>query len=476
VTERLLAVFDIGKTNKKFSVFTERLERVFSTTARIPEVRIGDLLCDDAEAIVRWASSVLAGWRGRLSAVSVTTHGATLALLDARGELVLPVISYNHEVGEEVRRGFYERFGSPEDLYMRTGTPPLGQLLNAGIQLYWISTAFPDRYQRARRVLFLPQYVTYALSGLEAAELTSIGCHTYLWDLVDGGWSSVAEGLGVPNLSPPLRSVWEPLGKLDGAVLTPGIHDSNAALLPYLIAERGEFVLASTGTWCVLMYPGAPFAPRREDVYRDVLYYIDAFGRPVKAGRFKCGFEFEHYVAEIRERSGIEPLRIELDRRLAADVIREAAAFYVPTLSPGTGPFPRSRGRLVGDPGDPVRAYYYLNLSLAVQTWYVVGLLTGGRGVRVYVQGGFARNDVYLAYLATLARGCEIVRAENPEATSVGAALTALCALEGEDPRRVSIDLGFLRGARVEPLDVEDRYVDQYVESFLELCRCGEGP
>ncbi|MEM1852733.1 MAG: FGGY family carbohydrate kinase [Thermofilaceae archaeon] len=468
--DRLIAVLDVGKTNKKFTVYTEQLQPLFSTSTRIGEISVEGILCDDAEAIVRWARAALAEWAGRVSAIAVTTHGATLALLDERGELAMPVVSYNHEVGEEVKSEFYARFGSPEELYIRTGTPPLGQLLNAGVQLFWISTRFPDRYRRARKLLFLPQYIVHALSNLEAAELTSIGCHTYLWDLVDSRWSSVAEGLDAHSLSPGIRSVWEPLGRLRGAVVTPGIHDSNAALLPYLAVEREEFVLASTGTWCVLMYPGAPFAPEPVDMSRDILYYVDAYGRPVKAARFKIGFEFDYYVEDIRRRFGAEPLKIALDESLAVEVLKEARAFYVPTLTPGTGQFPRSKGRLVGDPGDAVRAYYYLNLSLAVQTWYALNLLTDGKGVKVYVQGGFARNDVYLSYLSTLLRNCEIVRAENPEATSLGAAVTALCALEGVEPRGLSVEPPGLRGSRVKPLEVEDRYVEGYVEKFLRHC------
>ena len=469
----LVAVFDIGKTNKKFAVYGRDLKVVGSETVRIGEKTVGGILCDDAETLVAWVRAKLAEWRGKLSAVAVTTHGATLALLDAEGNLAMPVVSYNHEVGEEVKRAFFEEFGSPEELYERTGTPPLGQLLNAGIQLFWIRREFPERYARARRVLFLPQYVVYSFSKLEAAEVTSLGCHTYLWDLVKGGWSSVAEGLEVPPRSPGVRSVWERLGEVDGVVVTPGIHDSNAALLPYLVRERGNFVLASTGTWCVLMYPGAPFSPSREDAYRDVLYYVDAYGRPVKAARFKCGHEFEHYVGLLRSAFGGDPLALGLDRRLAAEVLKEGEAFFVPTLTPGTGQFPRSRGRVVGRLPDLARAYYYLNLSLAVQTWYALKLLTGGGRVRVYVQGGFAKNDVYLAYLATLARWAEVIKGEYPEATSLGAALTALAALEGCEPRQLGIELPAIGGERVEPLDVDDAYVEEYALRFLSLCEAG---
>lgn len=474
MSEKLVAVFDVGKTNKKFVVYGEDLRPLSTLSKRIGEVEVGGLLCDDVESLLGWIKSTLSHWRGELSALAVTTHGATFALVDEQGERVMPVVSYNHEVGEDVKRSFYEEFGSPEELYARTGTPPLGQLLNAGIQLYWISKRFPDKYRRAKRLLFLPQYVVYELSKAEAAELTSIGCHTYLWDLVGNRWSSVAEGLCVQQLSPGIKSVWEPLGELNNTVVTPGIHDSNAALLPYSVVESGDFVLASTGTWCVLLHPGAPFAPTRDDLRQDVLYYIDAYGRPVKAARFKCGYEFEYYAGAIKGRFGIDPFEIRLDERLAADVLREGGAFYVPTLTPGTGQFPGSRGRLVGDPGDALRACYYLNLSLAVQTWHAFNLLTGGRRVRMYVQGGFAKNSIYLAYLATLARGCEIIAAENPEATSLGAALTALCALEGTEPRGLGIEPPGLRGVPLEPLEVRESFIESYVEKYLELCRGAE--
>jgi len=468
--EKLLAVFDVGKTNKKFTVYNSHLVAIHSETVRIGEVEVNGIICDDADSLTAWVKAKLDEWSSKLSAVAVSTHGATLALLDAEGRLAMPVISYNHEVGESVKQAFFEEYGSPEELYERTGTPPLGQLLNAGIQLFWIRKEYPERYARAKRILFLPQYVVYSFSKLEAAEVTSLGCHTYLWDLVKGSWSSVAESLEVPPRSPGIKDVWERLGEVKGIVVTPGMHDSNAALLPYLVRERGDFVLASTGTWCVLMYPGAPFAPSREDVHRDVLYYMDAYGRPVKAARFKCGFEFEHYVGILRSAFRGDPLAVELDRKLASEVLREGEAFFVPTLTPGTGQFPRSKGKVVGRLPDLVRAYYYLNLSLAVQTWYALKLLTGGRKVRVYVQGGFAKNDVYLAFLATLARWAEVVKGEYPEATSLGAALTALAALECCEPRQLEVELPVVGGEPVEPLDVDDAYVEEYALRFLSLC------
>lgn len=468
--DRLIGVFDIGKTNKKFTVYGESLREISCETTRFGEVMIDSFLCEDSNTLVKWSKSVLSKWLGKLSALTVTTHGATVALLGGDGGLVMPIISYNHEVGEEVKRSFYREFGSPEDLYVRTGTPPLGQLLNAGVQLYWVSKHFPEKYARVKRILFLPQYVIRSLTGFEAVEVTSLGCHTYLWDFAARDWSKVAEELNVPPLFPDIRCVWEPIGEYSGAVVAAGIHDSNASLLPFLVTGGDDFVLASTGTWCVLMYPGAPFKPSREDVYRDILYYADVYGRPVKAARFKCGFEFDYYLKYIGGENYLNLLALELDRDLAVDVLKSREMFFVPTLTPGTGQFPKSRGRVEGSASDPLRAYYYLNLSLAVQTWYALKLITGERKLKVFVQGGFSKNKIYLTYLATLAREWEVFEAEYHEATSLGAALTALSALEGVEPRKLRVEIPVARARKVDPLHVEERLVESYREHFISLC------
>ncbi|MEM2794372.1 MAG: hypothetical protein QXY49_00800, partial [Thermofilaceae archaeon] len=133
--DKLLGVFDIGKTNKKFTLFTMDLHPLETETTRIGEIKIGDLLCDDGESVVRWVKAVLSKWIGKVSAVAVSTHGATLTFVGDQGKLLLPIISYNFDPGEEIKKEFYRIHGSPEELYIRTGTPPLGQLLNAGIQI-----------------------------------------------------------------------------------------------------------------------------------------------------------------------------------------------------------------------------------------------------------------------------------------------------------------------------------------------------
>ena len=476
MAERSIAVFDIGKTNKKFTVFDGDLNAIHTSSIRMGEKRSNGLICDDVDAIRAWMHSTLNEALNRydIGSIVVTTFGATVALLDSNDALSFPVVSYNQEVEPAVREGFFEEFGSPEELYARTGTPPLGQLLNVGLQLYWVKSGFPKVYERTRTILFLPEYFSFTLCKAESAEITSIGCHTYLYDIVDEDWSVVAEGLDFPRRTPSIRNVWDCIGQYGDAEVAPGIHDSNASLAPFLLRERDKFILASTGTWCVFMYPGSEFNPDRRDMDRDILYYIDVYGRPVKSARFKCGYEFEYYADAIKERFNVDPLRIPFDEGVAARVIREKTAYVVPTLTPETGQFPRSKGRIVDEQGffrDPVTAYHVLNLSLAAQTYFALSMLTRDEsGLRILVQGGFAKNIHYLRFLATLMPNNQIVYYRYAEATSLGAALVGKAILEEESLKDLDVVLPQLEGINVEGLSVDDEYVKDYLRSFREIC------
>ena len=62
-----------------------------------------------------------------------------------------------------------------------------------------------------------------------------------------------------------------------------GIHDSNASLLPHLMAREGAFSVVSTGTWVVVMTVGGD--PVTLDPARDTLVNVNAFGQPVPSAR-----------------------------------------------------------------------------------------------------------------------------------------------------------------------------------------------
>lgn len=467
-----IAIFDIGKTNKKLIVFDDDLNPLFEDKAQIGEIVRNGILCDDAERIVAWVKNSFQNAMRKydIKALSITTHGATVTYL-REGRLNFPIVSYNHDINESIRRMFYEEFGDPFSLYAITGTPPWSRLLNVGIQIYWFKKSYPEKFAETDTILFFPQYLTYELSGIKSCEVTSAGCHTYLFDFSKRWWSFIAEKLEVDQRSPDFTEVWRPIGKLtingSEVTITPGIHDSNASILPY-IARGQEFIFASTGTWCVFMNPYSGFNPKKEDLEQNILYYADSFGRPVKSLIFPGGYEHDHYVKLIRDRFGVSPLGIPPNLQLLEDILKRKKDFVTPGLIEKSGRFPYSKPGIIGDLfyKDPESAYHILNLSLAIQSYAAVESISEGRNIDVIVQGGFANNMIYLTILSALLPDRRILRSGFSETTGLGAALCAKCAKEDLEPKDIEVNIPV---EEIPKPDIDQDKLSQYLEEFISI-------
>ena len=81
----------------------------------------------------------------------------------------------------------------------RTGSPALPLGLNLGAQLFYQESLNPTLLARAAIVMPWPQYWSWLLSGVAASEVTSLGCHTDLWNPLTGTHSDFpCPGVG-PN-------------------------------------------------------------------------------------------------------------------------------------------------------------------------------------------------------------------------------------------------------------------------------------
>ncbi len=158
-----------------------------------------------------------------------------------------------------------------------------------------------------------PQYWAYRLTGVLANEVTSLGCHTDLWNYRAGDFSTLVDRQGWRPLMAPLRRASDRLGPIlpeiarqPGSIpATPvhcGIHDSNASLLPHLMDRAKPFAVVSTGTWVIAMAIGG--AAVELDPARDTLVNVNAFGDPVPSARFMGGREFATLVGEGRRGTG----------------------------------------------------------------------------------------------------------------------------------------------------------------------------
>lgn len=491
-----IAVLDVGKTNKKVLVFDQSLTVVDEAYQSIPADESGPVHVEQVAATAEWFLDALrdVATRNEIGAVSVTTHGATCVCVGDDGAPAIPVVAYTTEPGEAFQSRFFERCGDPADLHRRFATPNLGALVNLGKGIAFAQEHFAADFATVRSILSLPQYFSFLLTGEAGAECTYIGCHTYLMDFATMAWSPVVDALGIRELLPAsiarpgdvlgtlTPAVAERTGLSPEAVVTYGIHDSNASLLPYLIRHDEPFVLNSTGTWCVAMCPAPTAEMSDDDVARGVFCNCDALGSPVRTAIFMGGNEWETWgkvIGQVTGTDGVPAYRAALYQ----EVLDAADAFIFPGVVPGTGVFPASASRLyergqcysladieagTARPecfADPARAYAVLNCGLAVQTGEQLGGVGLEDGMPIYVEGGFRKNLDYHALLAAFFPSSSIVLTDMKEATAFGSALLGLAALRGCGLKALRDDFAIVgEPAQVAPLERAERYRDAYAE------------
>ena len=156
----------------------------------------------------------------------------------------------------------------------------------------------------------------YRLTGVLANEVTSLGCHTDLWNPAPADFSTLVDTQGWRPLMAPMRRAGDRArpaaarhrrrrpGLPAGTPVYCGIHDSNASLLPHLLRAGPPFSVVSTGTWVIAMAIGG--AAVELDPARDTLVNVNALGDPVPSARFMGGREFSLLTEGRRktERSG----------------------------------------------------------------------------------------------------------------------------------------------------------------------------
>jgi sugar (pentulose or hexulose) kinase len=418
---RHVAVIDIGKTNAKVAlvdlatmreVGLRRVANAASTDGPYPH--------HDVEAL--WAfildSLVAIHREQRVDAISITTHGATAVLVDAAGDLTLPVLDYEF-AGPDSLAYEYDAVRPP---FAETGAPRLPAGLNIGAQLLWQQKHFPSEFARTAAILMYPQYWALRLTGVAANEVTSLGCHTDLWTPWKADFSSLVDRMDWRRLMAPVRPAKDRLGPILPALaqqtgLDPqtlvfcGLHDSNASLLPHLIADRPPFAVVSTGTWVVSMAVGGDKVVL--DAARDTLVNVNALGDPVPSARFMGGREFS-LLTDGKPQDWS-------DGDVAAVLARKT--LLLPSTQQGSGPYPHHAAQwLDAEDMSSGQRFVAISFYLALMTATCLDLI--GAGGPTVVEGPFARNRLFIRMLAA-ATARPVTASEAATGTSIGAALLA---------------------------------------------------
>jgi len=457
-----IIALDVGKTNKKIVVYDDEMRHLAFRIREIGTIRVEGFDVEDVDAIFKWFLGELKEF-GRsfpIRVITVSAQGATAVCVGADGRPSLPPIAYTNEVDVGVHKRFWATMGDVHELQRLTATAEIKPLINLGKLLWFQKEHWPEDFEQTVHVLFFPQFFSYLLSGVASADITYTGCHTFLWDYSKNKWSFVVDKLGIRDMLPESPGLpHDGLGCISAAVasetglatntlVTLGIHDSNASLIPYLISQKEDFLLNSTGTWCVAMHPvkTVEFAP--EELGKMVYYNLSYRGDPVKTSILLGGLEYSFYSNILMKRHGRSDWPI-YDPAMYSSILKERQSFIFPTLMPGTGQFPNSMARVI-DEGEVfladdlvkekqwprvfenyLRGFALANLSLAIQTRVALRRVGLVPGTKMFIEGGFRHNKNYLALLGALLPDNPIYVTTLEEATSFGSALCAKSLVDG---------------------------------------------
>ncbi len=436
----VIAVFDIGRTNKKLILFDDGLKLVAEK-----QIRIDDTIDDDgfpAEDLVQLASwiresiaEVEQSGKYSIKAVNTSAYGATFVHLDESGNPVAPVYSYLKPYPDDLLDRFYNEYGGKMQFVMDTASPPMG-MLNSGLQLYYIKHRKPDIFSRIRTSLHLPQYCTFLLTGRLCNEFSSIGCHTALWDFRRKDYHRWVYGQGLERLFPKVNTtgISGTFGSGDKSIpVGVGVHDSSSAIVPYLRLARENMFIISTGTWCINLFPAMDISLTEKQIRRDCLLYMAFSGEPVAASRLFIGAEHDYQVRRMSEwfgKSAEHYSTIAFNRDTIDRIARSTdnmASMLIPGRMSGTGPFPdEPAGKWdIRRFNDFEEAYHRLLLDLTCRIRVSVELIRReSAGDLIFVDGGFARNEIFMNLISSHFPNSSVRASRLAQASALGAALS----------------------------------------------------
>jgi sugar (pentulose or hexulose) kinase len=428
----VIAVFDVGKTNKKLFLFDEQYHIVYEKSARFLETKDEDGdSCENLDSlrlsVFDSLNEVLKINKYDIKAINFSTYGASFVYLDEEGKPLTPLYNYLKPYPKDLEELFYKTHGNQQKIAQETASPASGSL-NSGMQLYRMKHQKPDVFKQIKYVLHLPQYMSNLITGKYFTDMTSIGCHTQLWDFNKKDYHQWVYDEQLVEKLPeifPSDDVIETSFMGNTYKTGVGLHDSSAALIPYLVNFKEPFVLLSTGTWCISLNPFNDTPLTSQELENDCLAYMAYHGKPVKASRLFAGFELEQQSKRIAAHFQVDalifrtmPFDVQLATQLKERFKNESiTASILPKQS-------KFGDRDLNDFANEKEAYHQLVADIIDLQSQSTALIIKGSAIRkIFVDGGFSKNTIYMNLLARAFPQIEVYAASMAQATALGAAV-----------------------------------------------------
>lgn len=422
------AVFDIGKTNKKLLVFDQNYKLLKEEQVQLEE-RLDDdgYPSDDLLQLTNWIKNSFQALSQNpdftIKGLNFSAYGASFVHLDGNAKPATALYNYLKPFPKPLRKAFLEKHGN--DVFRETASPDLG-MLNSGLQLYWLKEQKPALFHQIRYSLHLPQYCSFLFSNKAISEITSVGCHTLLWDFDKNNYHAWVEAEHLHSVEQaPMLSNNVFTDVIPDLAIGVGIHDSSAALVPYLKAFDEDFILLSTGTWAISLNPFNDTPLTSNELAKDCLCYLNYEGKPVKASRIFAGNEHERQIKHLASYFSVNVdyyKDVKFDSNLIVylrNKFKQATPDTADVLL--DCPFVERNINLFKSYEE---AYHQFMLDLVAQQIASLKLAIGRTDVRkIFVDGGFSKNEIYMNLLADAFFNKQVFASEIAQASALGAAL-----------------------------------------------------
>ncbi len=438
----VIAIFDIGKTNKKIFLFNESYQIVYEKSEQLAETVDEDKdPCEDINSLKSFIQQAMHALENTnefaIRAINFSAYGASFVYIDEAGKNIGHLYNYLKPYPPELLKKFYGTYGGEIQFCFQTASPVLGSL-NSGMQLFRTKYDKPALFNQIKFALHLPQYLSFLISGKPFSEITSIGCHTNLWHFQNNDYHYWVKKENILEKLPPIAPsdmVVQPASAGSKYLVGIGVHDSSSALIPYLINFKDPFILISTGTWAISLNPFNSNPLTKEELECDCLSYLQYMGTPVKASRLFAGHHHDTQVERIADhfnQNSDHYHNVAYNSELLAKIFDRSKKDQPGDPKSILKELPFAT-RDLSDFSDDQEAYHQLMYDLVIQQHTSTQLVLRGTPVKkIYVDGGFSNNSIYMNLLATFFPQMEVYGSSIPQATAIGAALAIHLAWNAE--------------------------------------------
>lgn len=360
----------------------------------------------------------------------IDTWAVDYAVIDPDGARVGPVFAYRDPHHAQGIARVRSRV-SWDEQYRISGIQDMP--INS---IYQIAAENPTRVDAAHRLLLVPDYVTYRLTGVIGAEVTNASS-TSLVDPRTRTWSdALTSALDLPaSFLPEIHEPGRDLGESRGPgalrVISVATHDTASAFAGTPLRDRDEALVVSLGTWALVGYETTDANPNAATEAINLTHELGV-DRTVRCLRNvpgmwlfeECRRTWEQQDGAVVDAGKLLAAAAE-SRPFAAIVDIDQPSLAAPGQSPErvmtylAGRIPVSRGQVVRALMDSLVARLASHVRLIEQ-------VSGRQRPTIHIVGGASRIDFLMQAVADATD--KPVVAGPVEAASLGNAAVQWCA------------------------------------------------